>query len=255
MIPRLHFDAPFTPGGIVALGEAQAHYVRNVMRRGVGDALRLFNARGGEFAAVISRANKKGVEVRIGERLRASAAESDLWLLFALIKRDAVDMIVEKATELGVSRLMPVITERTQAHRVNEERLRAIATEAAEQSGRLTIPAIDSPLPLAKTLADWPTERRLIYCDEAGDDAQAEWGGDKGRAPPLLEALRSPVSSSPLAILIGPEGGFAPEERARLRACAFVTPVGLGPRILRADTAAIAAIALAQAAAGDWRNG
>ncbi|NWG70802.1 MAG: 16S rRNA (uracil(1498)-N(3))-methyltransferase [Parvularculaceae bacterium] len=251
MTPRLHLDAPLEEGANLSLGEGQAHYVRNVLRRVVGDDLKMFNARDGEFAAVVSRADRKAVEILLGARLRPPAPESDLWLLFAPVKRDAVDRIVEKATELGVARLMPIETERTQAHRLNIDRLGAIATEAAEQSGRLSAPKVDELVPLARALENWPPPRRLIYCDEQGDDALADWGGDTGRAPPLLSAIRS--LKPPHAVLIGPEGGFSPAERARLRALPFVCPVSLGPRILRADTAAIAALALVQAALGDWR--
>lgn len=251
MIPRLYADAPLAEGAILVLGQAQAHYVRTVMRRGVGEALKLFNARDGEFSALISRADRKGVEVRLDARLRAPAPESDLWLLFTPVKRDAVELIVQKATELGASRFIPVETERTQTHRLNVERLAAIAVEAAEQCGRLSVPAVEDLQPLARALEGWPGDQRLIYCDEAGDDPQAEWGGETGRAPPLLKAVAN--IAPPAAILIGPEGGFSPGERARLRALPFVTPVSLGPRILRADTAAIAALAIVQAAQGDRR--
>jgi len=251
MIPRLYVDAPLAERTALALAATQAHYVRNVMRRGAGDALKLFNARDGEFAAVISRADKKGVEVRLNERLRAPAPESDIWLLFAPVKRDAMELVVQKATELGAARLIPVETERTQKHRVNDDRLAAVAIEAAEQCGRLSVPVVELLRPLASALEAWPKERNLIYCDEAGDDPALEWGGGEGRAPPLLKAVTG--LTPPVAVLIGPEGGFAPQERLRLRALPFVTPVSLGPRILRADTAAIVSFALLQAALGDWR--
>jgi 16S rRNA (uracil1498-N3)-methyltransferase len=222
------------------------------MRRGPGDQLRGFNARDGEFAAQIETASKRSVSLRIGARLRAPAPESDLWLLFAPVKRDAVDLIAQKATELGVGELRPVETERTNAARIRVDRLAAIAVEAAEQCGRLSVPAVRPLEPLDAALAAWPVGRTLIFCDESGDDPDAEWGGAQGRAPPLVDALKR-LPPGPLAVIIGPEGGFTPRERQRLRALAFVAPAGLGPRILRADTAAIVALALCQAIAGGWR--
>ncbi|MEZ5929778.1 MAG: 16S rRNA (uracil(1498)-N(3))-methyltransferase [Parvularculaceae bacterium] len=250
---RLHVDAPLAAGGAAPLSGAQAHYLQHVMRRKEGDPLALFNARDGEFDASIENLTKKGGAARLGAQRRAPAEEPDLWLLFAPVKRDAVDLIAQKATELGVARLSPVMTERTVAARVNEDRLQSIATEAAEQCGRLSVPPVDAARKLTQVLADWPKDRALMYCDEAGDDPNEEWGGREGRARPVLEALTS-KSEGPWAILIGPEGGFSPEERARLRALDFVTPVTLGPRILRADTAVFAAITLWQAALGDWRK-
>ncbi|MEQ1929919.1 MAG: 16S rRNA (uracil(1498)-N(3))-methyltransferase [Parvularculaceae bacterium] len=253
MIPRLHIDAPLTEGAALTLGDAQTHYLKNVMRREVGAALKVFNARDGEFAATITSGDRKRIGIEIGARLRAPAAESDLWLLFALIKRDAIDLIIEKATELGVSRFLPILTERTQSQRINLDRLSAIATEAAEQCGRLSVPAASPPQPLDSLLRDWPQGRRLFYCDEAGDDPAADWGGEFGRAAPLLDVAAS-IAPAPLAVLIGPEGGFSPTERARLRALSFVSPASLGPRILRADTAAIASLSVLQASVGDWRR-
>jgi len=186
------------------------------------------------------------------ERLaRPQAQGPDLDLLIALVKRNRLETIVEKATELGARRIRPVITRRTQADHTNVSRLQAIATEAAEQTGRLEIPQVLEPAKLERLLDDWPADRRLMFCDEAGDDPDAQWGGAEGRARPALEALRG-TAPGPWALLIGPEGGFAPEERARLRGLDHVTPVTLGPRILRADTAAISALTLWQAALGDW---
>jgi 16S rRNA (uracil1498-N3)-methyltransferase len=249
--PRLYVDATLAQGGNATLSEAQAHYLKNVLRRSEGDEVLLFNARDGEFAAVLEALGKKKALTLVKEKRRAPADEPDLWLLFAAVKRDAVDLIVEKATELGVSLLQPVTTERTNAARVKEDRLAAIATEAAEQSGRLSVPTIEELAPLAALLEHWPADRRLMFCDEAGDNAGEEWGGGAGRAAPVLDALRDKPQGK-WAILIGPEGGFSPAERARLRECAFVTPVTLGPRILKADTAALAALALWQAALGDF---
>jgi 16S rRNA (uracil1498-N3)-methyltransferase len=252
MIPRLHLDAPLLEGAILPLDETQAHYLRHVLRRKAGAALKVFNARDGEFAATIEVADKKGVIVRVEKRLSPPAADPDLWLLFAPVKRDAVDLLVEKATELGVSEIHPVVTDRTQPSRVNVERLAAIAREAAEQCGRLSLPRVTEPQALEVALGAWPKERRLIYCDEAGDDPKAEWGGDTGRAAPLLDILAT-TPRGPLAVLIGPEGGFAPDERVRLRNLDFVSPASLGSRILKAETAAIAALALIDAASAHRR--
>jgi 16S rRNA (uracil1498-N3)-methyltransferase len=253
-IPRLYLDAPLTAGASAPLSGPQTHYLKNVLRHGEGDAVRVFNARDGEFEAAIDTLGKKGGAVKLGAKLRAPEPEPDLWLLFAPVKRAAIDLIAQKATELGAARLQPVVTERTIAARVNEERLQAIAVEAAEQCGRLAPPAIVPPQKLSKVLDDWPKERRLVYCDEAGDDPALEWGGREGRARPMLDALGGGAEVGSWAILIGPEGGFTAGERARLRGLDFVTPVTLGPRILRADTAVFAALALWQAALGDFRR-
>ncbi|MEM8935474.1 MAG: RsmE family RNA methyltransferase [Pseudomonadota bacterium] len=177
-------------------------------------------------------------------------------LFFAPVKRTPLETIIQKATELGVSKFSPVLTERCVVSKINSERLAAIALEAAEQCGRLSIPSVDEPMPFADLFADWPAGRRLMYCDEAGDDPNAEWGGGEGRAAPALEALSASNSNAnEWGILIGPEGGFSPAERDALRARKSVLPVTLGPRILRADTATIAALALFQAVQGDWRGG
>ncbi|MBB5519581.1 16S rRNA (uracil(1498)-N(3))-methyltransferase [Amphiplicatus metriothermophilus] len=250
---RLHIDAPLAEGGKASISRAQVHYLKTVMRRGEGDPLVVFNARDGEFAATIESLGGKGGVVAAGARRRAPEPEPDLWLAFAPVKRGAVDFIVQKGTELGAARFLPTTTARTNAARVREDRLAAIACEAAEQCGRLSVPAVAPLRPLAAMLDEWPAGRRLMYCDEAGDAPDEEWGGRAGRAAPALEALKD-APAGPWAILIGPEGGFAPEERARLRRLDFVTPVTLGPRILRADTAAIAALTLWQAALGDLRR-
>ncbi len=252
--PRLYSPSELAEGAIVELGAAQTHHLRNVLRREAGADFIVFNERDGEFTGALDAISKGRATARVGARLRTPQFEPDLWLLFAPIKRDAVDFMVEKATELGVAAFLPAITERTVVARVNVERLAANAVAAAEQSGRLSVPSVREPTKLADILADWPVERRLLYCDEAGDDPHAAWGGRQGRAPPALDVLRN-STSGPWAILIGPEGGFTEGERARLRASAFVTPITLGPRILRADTAAIAAITLWQAALGDFRCG
>ncbi len=255
MIPRLYIDAPLESGAATPLDGAKAHYLKNVLRRVEGDAVQLFNGRDGEFAAEIAELKKKGGVALIGEQTRVQEKEPDLTLLFAPVKRSAIATIIQKATEIGVSRLQPIITERTNAAKLNLERLQAIATEAAEQCGRLTVPLVEGPQKLSAVLKDWPPSRALMFCDEAGDDENEEWGGKEGRAAPVLEALKSvDRKAESWAVLIGPEGGFTADERDMLRALEFVVPVTLGPRILRADTAAIAALVLLQAAHGDWRR-
>ncbi|MEZ5892022.1 MAG: 16S rRNA (uracil(1498)-N(3))-methyltransferase [Parvularculaceae bacterium] len=255
MIPRLYIDAPLASAAAAPLSAEQAHYLGNVLRRAAGDALRLFNGRDGEFSATIVEMKKKGGVAVIGEQTRAQINEPDLTLCFAPVKRGPLETIVQKAVEVGVARLQPVITERTVAPKLNIERLQAIATEAAEQCGRMSVPSVDEPIRLSALLDQWPDGRRLLFCDEAGDDENAEWGGAEGRAAPVLAALKAADSKTHgWAVLTGPEGGFSPAERAELIAKSFVTAATLGPRILRADTAAIAALVLWQAALGDWRN-
>jgi 16S rRNA (uracil1498-N3)-methyltransferase len=185
---------------------------------------------------------------------RPQASPPDLDLIVARVKRARLETIVEKAAELGARRVRLVRTRHTNADHTNVARLQAIAIEAAEQTGRLDAPEVVEPVTLERLLESWEPPRRLMFCDEAGDAPDAEWGGETGRAAPALDALRDQPRDNPWAVLIGPEGGFAPEERRRLRALAFVTPVTLGPRILRADSAAIAALTLWQAALGDWRR-
>ena len=244
-LSRLFVEAGLGAGVEAPLDEAQAHYLRNVMRRADGAPLSLFNGRDGEWAATLSLRGKKAAVVVVGERTRAQAAEPDLWLCFAPVKRARIDYIAEKATELGVSVLQPIVTQHTAVERVNVERLRANAIEAAEQTERLTVPDVRAPVELARLLADWPAGRRLLMCDETG-------GG-----PPIAEvlsALDASARAAPWAIVVGPEGGFAPAELAALRRIKDVAAVGLGPRILRADTAALAALACWQALVGDWRR-
>lgn len=229
---RLYVEPPLATGAAIAATAAQAHYLGTVMRRGPGDTLRLFNGRDGEFQAHIETLHRdRAAVLRVELPLRPQAAEPDLWLAFALLKRDATDLVVQKATELGVAAVLPILTERTNAHRVNETRLAAIAVEAAEQCERLTIPRIHAPRPLADVLASWPDDRALIIAVE------------RSAAPPLR-----PVRG-PAALLVGPEGGFTPKELDALAAHPFVTRVTLGPRILRAETACIAGLALLQAPA------
>ena len=224
---------------MLALAPAQAHQLRAVLRLAPGDAVALFNGRDGEWRARIASLTRDRATVAVEAPLRAQEEAGDLWLLFAPVKRARLELIVEKATELGVSALCPVITERTNIDRLNPERLGAIAREAAEQSERLSVPELRAPLPLMRLVTDWPAERRLILCDETG------------AAPPAAAALEA-LPPGPRAVLIGPEGGFAETELDALRKLPFVCPVGLGPRVLRCDTAAIAALAMAQAVGGDW---
>ncbi len=243
-------DGALSAGAKIALRPDQAHYLRAVLRRDVGAPVRLFNARDGEFDAVITELGKKAAQAELGPRRCSPNAEFDIHLLFAPVKRAAVEAIIQKGVELGVQRFRPVLTERTNAERVRVERLSAIATEAAEQCGRLSVPAVDDPVKFSALLESWDGARALVFCDEAGDDPDLPLRGEQGRAAPLQSAVRD-LKATRFALMIGPEGGFSPDERTRLRALQFVTPVTLGPRILRADTAAIAALALLQAVKGD----
>ena len=239
-LTRLFVRAPLEPGASVTLDEGQAHYLLHVLRAKAGDRVLLFNGRDGEWQAELATAGKRGVTLALRATTVPQAGGPDLWLVFAPVKKTPSDYLAQKATELGVSKLQPVFTRRTIVTRLNEERLRANAVEAAEQSGRLTVPDIGAVLTLEKLLASWPHERLLFFCDEGGD------------ALSLADAARK-VDAGPAAILTGPEGGFDPAERVMLRALPFVTPVSLGPRILRADTAALAALAIWQSVRGDWR--
>ena len=236
---RLYVPDALAAGAEIVPTPEQAHYVTTVMRRGVGDDLALFNGRDGEWRAVVSTVSKRGCTLRLEERLRAQAIGPDLDLVVALVKRTRLETIVEKATELGARRVRLAITRLTNADHTKVARLQAIAIEAAEQTGRMDVPEVLPPEKLDRLLDSWDPDRRLMFCDEAGD------------ARPVLEALEGDTNLA-WAVLIGPEGGFASEERGRLRGEAFVTPVTLGPRILRADTAAISALTLWQAARGDW---
>ncbi len=223
----------------LGLDAARAHYLRHVLRLERGARLAVFNARDGEYAARIDGFGKGWCTLTVEEKRREPVPEPDLWLVFAPIKRARLDFIAEKATELGASALWPVFTQHTIVSRVNTERLHATSIEAAEQSERLSVPEIIEPAPLAETLARWPEGRRLVFCDESG-------GGG-----PIADVLAKEDLSRPHAILTGPEGGFARAELDALRKLPFATPVGLGPRVLRADTAALAALAVFQALAHD----
>lgn len=251
--PRLLIDQSLTAGARLALEEGQARHVGTVLRLGEGDGLRVFNAADGEWTARVVEKSKRGMVVAVETLIRPARAAPDLDLLFAPVKRHATDLIVEKATELGVRRLRPVITQRTIAETVRLDRLGAIAREAAEQTERFDAPEILEPVALARALDGWDAARPLIYADEAGDDAAQPWGGERGRAAPFADVFSALAGKNMLALLIGPEGGFTSEERRMLRGLDFVLPVSLGPRILRAETAAIAALAVIQTHWGDWR--
>jgi 16S rRNA (uracil1498-N3)-methyltransferase len=238
-LTRLYVEEPLSPSALLVLADQQAHFLTHVLRAKSGDRVRLFNGRDGEWVASVNAIAKRGVTLALEAPARPQTAVPDLWLLLAPIKKTPLDYIVQKATELGVARIAPVITRRTIVERVNRERMRANAIEAAEQSGRLTVPDIAEPQDLPKALDVWPAERRLMFCDESGD------------APPAVAALTA-ASRGPWAILTGPEGGFDPAEREMLRRLSFVVPVSLGPRIMRADTASLAAIAVWQSTQGDW---
>jgi 16S rRNA (uracil1498-N3)-methyltransferase len=229
-LPRLFVDETLADGAGVTV---DGNYLAAVLRLGPGDRVKLFDDRTGEWLAEIVEAGKKRVILRVGARLKEREEVPDLWLMFAPVKRGRIDWLVEKATELGVKRLLPVVTRRTVVDRLNRERLRAHAVEAAEQCERTALPELVEPRKLDAVLKSWPEDRRLWFADEAGGEPFAPLPG-------------------PAAILIGPEGGFTDEERAAIRALPQASPVSLGPRILRADTAALAAIALWMGAAGDW---
>jgi len=241
---RLFVEADLWPAAAVPLSAKQAHYLGTVLRLRAGAAIAVFNGRDGEWRARVEALGKGDGKLAVFEQSRPQAPEPDLWLAFAPIKRAPIDFLARKATELGVSRLIPVFTRNTQVKRVNRARLEANAIEAAEQCGRLGVPEVAEPVSLERLIAGWPPGRRLLVPDETGG----------GR--PLAEALAAAEGPPPpFAVLTGPEGGFARSELDALGNLPFVTLVGLGPRILRADTAALAALACWQALLGDWRRG
>lgn len=237
---RLYVDGPLTAGRLLPLSEDQSHYLAHVLRMGEGGEILLFNGRDGEWRALVENVKKRVVTLAVDRQVRSQTMAQDIHYLFAPLKRSRLDYMVQKATELGVSRLCPVMTQFTMAERVNLERMRGNAIEAAEQCGVLTVPEVVGPQDFRAMLKDWDVSRKLIFCDE---DAREE------NALATLSALKR----GPLAVLIGPEGGFSETERALLLGRAFVTRISLGPRVMRADTAAVAALTLVNATLGDWR--
>jgi 16S rRNA (uracil1498-N3)-methyltransferase len=229
---RLFIDVPLAPGALLEPSSAQCHYLLTVMRSREGDEAVLFNGRDGEWRAVIDAVDRRRCRLAIQEQLRPQAEEPGPALLFAPLKRVRQEFLIEKATELGVGRLEPIFTRRSVVDRVNRSRVLSIAIEAAEQCGRLTIPEIDQPISLEERLETWPEDRLLLFADESG-------GGE-----PLIDTLRARGRGD---LLIGPEGGFTAEELAELRSFDQVVAISLGPRILRAETAALAALACWQA--------
>ncbi|WP_157216419.1 16S rRNA (uracil(1498)-N(3))-methyltransferase [Flavisphingomonas formosensis] len=233
--PRLFVDQPLAADSEIRIEGAQAHYLSGVMRLKAGDPVRLFDDRSGEWLATVSRVGKRDLMLCLAANLQPREPVPDLWLLAAPIKKGRIDLVAEKACELGAARLQPVVTRRTVVDRLNLDRLRAHMIEAAEQCGRTALPQLAEPVKLEALLADWPEDRALIFADESGG-----------------VPMRDAVSPGPAAILIGPEGGFTPEEREAIRAVPQAKGISLGPRILRAETAAIAALAIWMAVAGDW---
>ena len=224
----------------------QANYLVNVLRLRPGDAVLVFNGRDGEWRTQLAGAGKKAVQLAVGERAREQTAPGDLHYLFSPLKHARLDYMVQKAVELGASRLQPVMMRRTQAERVNLGRMRANAIEAAEQCGILNLPEIAAPIALDAFVRDWVPDRLLVFCDEAADVKDPVAALDAGRDP-------AGIGPTAVTLLVGPEGGFAEEERASLLGLANIVRLSLGPRILRADTAAAAALTLVQSALGDWR--
>ena len=238
--PRLHLDFPLSAAADIELPREQAHYLTSVLRLGAGDPVHVFNASDGEWLAYLGTVAKKSTTLRCERLIADVSPPPDVDYIFAPLKHARLDYVVQKATELGARRLRLVITQRTIAERVNLDRMRANAIEAAEQCNLVFVPEVFEPVKLPKLLGDWQQGRALIYCDETATIAD-----------PLaaLQPLRAPA-----AVLIGPEGGFTAEEKALLKSLPFVTAISLGPRIMRADTAAVAALTLVQAVLGDWHH-
>ncbi len=236
-IPRLFVDASLFSGARIALVREQAHYLFGVMRQRPGARVDVFNGRDGAWETEIVEAGKRGGVLAVSEQVQPQQDPPDVWLLFAPIKKARTDFIVEKATELGAARILPVQTEHTNSERIRQDRLQAHAIEAAEQCGGTFVPPVEDLKPLSRLLEKWPADRRLMFCDEAlvGEAHQMDAN-----------------SSEPWAILIGPEGGFSPSEREQLEKMPQTHAVSLGPRVLRADTAAVAALTLWQSQFGDW---
>ena len=237
---RLYLPGDYAPDGCLVPTPTQTHYLVNVMRVDVGDGILVFNGKDGEWLAEVTMLAKKRVELTLRRLVRAHASSSDLWLVFAPI-RNKTDSVVEKATELGVAKLLPVRTRHSVVDSVNMEKLTVHAVEAAEQCERLDVPAIETMQTLPTLMGNWPKERLLLFADESGAGA------------PMVDVLAS-LPKAPYAVLIGPEGGFSEEERHMLARLPFVKRCSMGERILRADTAAVAALACIQAVCGDWKK-
>lgn len=239
---RLFIDAPLHGGGRIDCSKEQANYLRNVLRLGGGDAILVFNGRDGEWRAKVSTTGRRDCALDVDEKVREQQSGPDVDYLFAPLKRARLDYMVQKATELGVASLQPVLTRHTIAERVNLERMHANVIEAAEQCGVLRIPDVRQPSKLAEVLANWPAGRHLIFADEGAEIANP------------VAALATLQPGAPCAVLIGPEGGFSDDERAMLGDRPETLTLSLGPRIMRADTAAVAALTLVNAVLGDWRG-
>ena len=237
---RLFLEDPLAAGARIACSPAQANYLLNVLRLGAGAEILVFNGRNGEWRALLVDAGKRRCALECVAQVRPQSLGPDIHYLFAPLKHARLDYMVQKATEMGVARLQPVLTRRTIAARVNSERMRANAIEAAEQCGVLRVPEVAAPERLETVLQGWNPARALVFGDEGAEVAS-----------PL--AALAPLAGRPLAVLIGPEGGFDPSEQAMLRKKSYAVAISLGPRIMRADTAAVAALALVNAALGDWR--
>ncbi len=236
---RLFVGADLAAGGTVPTDREQLNYLANVLRMAEGDTVLLFNGRDGEWSAGLHFESRKKLMLRIGDQVRPQPPASDLHYLFAPLKQARLDYTVQKAVEMGAGVLQPVLTQHTQTHRLPAHRLERNAIEAAEQCGILAIPTCHEPVRLEKLLQGWDTDRRVVYCDEAAETHNPL---------PFLQE----ITETSLAVLIGPEGGFSDQERLFLQSCSFVTAIPLGPRILRADTAAVASMAVLQATIGDW---
>jgi 16S rRNA (uracil1498-N3)-methyltransferase len=242
-LPRLFVSADLAIGGSLTLEKDQSLYLAAVLRKTVGDEVVLFNGRDGAFLCRLASDSKKSVSLEVIDQIAPQTEKSDLWYGFAPLKNERLDYVVQKAVEMGAGTIQPVMTQYTQVHRLKTERLHANAIEAAEQCEVLSVPTIAPEIGLDKLLAEWPHEqgdRKLVFADE----------GEASSSP--LEVL-SALKGARIGVIIGPEGGFSDAEREKLKALPFVVPISLGPRILRADTAAVAALAVIQATIGDWR--
>ncbi|MET3926473.1 16S rRNA (uracil(1498)-N(3))-methyltransferase [Devosia sp. 2618] len=239
-LPRLYVDHDLAGGTQLTLGKDQSLYLAAVLRKQVGDEVVLFNGRDGAWLCRLVSDSKKSVGLDIVERIAAQTPRSELWYGFAPLKTERLDYVIQKAVEMGAGTIQPVLTKFTQVSRLKHEKLVANATEAAEQCEVLTVPVVEQEMTLERLIDSWPADRKLVLADE----------GEAASSP--IEALTA-LRGQKVGILIGPEGGFSDEERAKLRALPYVVPISLGPRILRADTAAVAALAVIQATIGDWR--